>query len=134
VGDTAYRFLVVDNASDADRAFLDAQMAWLAEEAAAAGNEPLIIALHIPLGGTEFTSRLQQVFRKGGRPALILAGHRHSDGIEEIALGGRKVPQVRTAIFATNPANVRAVRLFADRIEVGRTGARESIERTVTLK
>ena len=133
VGNTRYRFLMLDDGSAQDKAFAEAQLRWLERQIADSGSDRLIAAMHIPLDQTAYTKAIKETLRKAGNLVLVLAGHRHSDGIEEIDLGDRKVIQVRTAIFATNPANFRCLRLFEDRIEVAATGRRTSLEKTIAV-
>lgn len=132
-GSTTYRFLVLDNGSLKDRSFAEAQWRWLEKQVRQAGDDPLIVALHIPLDQSPASAPIREILARAPNVALVLAGHKHSNAIEEISLGDHGVTQVRTAIFATNPASVRAIRLFEDRIEIGATGRRGSTEHTVAL-
>lgn len=133
-GSTTYRFLVLDNGSLHDRAFAEAQWRWLETQVRQAGDDPIIVALHIPLDASPASAPIRNLLARAPNVALVLGGHKHSDAIEEVSLGDHNAIQVRTAIFGTDPSHVRAIRLFEDRIEIGATGRRGATERTLSLK
>lgn len=133
VGGTTYRFLMLDDGSDKDKVFAATQLSWLARQVAESNGDRLIVAMHIPFELTPYTKSIKEVLRRATNLVLVLAGHRHSDAIEEVEFDDHRVIQVRTAIFALNAANFRSIRLFEDRIEIGATGKRSWVERTVAL-
>lgn len=133
-GATNYRFLVLDNSSLKDLAYAEAQYRWLETQIRQAGDDPIIVALHIPLDASAASAPIRNLLARAANPALILCGHRHSDSIDELSLGDHTVTQVRTAIFGTGSTHVRAIRLFEDHIEIGATGQRGSTLHTVALK
>ena len=131
VGSTAYLFLVLDNAYNSGR-IADEQMAWLRRQVEGQGQRVLILAMHIPLG-EDANSRAIKSALSAARVALVLAGHRHSNGIEEIPLGGGQAVQVRTAAFGYGASNWRRIRLLDGRIEVFATGQPDRLERTMAV-
>lgn len=133
-GATTYRFLVLDNSTVKDRAFFETQLRWLETQIRQAGDDPIIVALHIPLDGAPASAPIRNLLARAANPALVLAGHKHTDAVEEIPLGDHSVTQVRTSIFALDAGHARAIRLFADRIEIGATGRRGVTERTLALQ
>lgn len=135
-GKTEYHFLVLDNGERVppeESPFLASQLAWLEKEIAARRNGPLIVAMHIPLAQDKVSDAIARALSKSTRLELILAGHRHTNGIEEIPLGGRVVPQIRTSAFAIDERDFRRVLLWEDRIEVYATGKPEQLEKTIPL-
>ena len=133
-GATTYRFLVLDNSSVKDRVYAEAQYRWLETQIRQAGDDPIVVALHIPLDNSAASAPIRNLLARAANPALVLCGHRHSDAIEELSLGDHSVTQVRTAIFGTDSTHVRAIRLFEDHVEIGATGRRGSTLHTVALK
>lgn len=134
VGNTVYRFLILDNGSDKDKIFAATQVRWLERQIAESGRDRLIVAMHIPLALAPSSSAIESALRRAENLVLVLAGHRHTDAIESVELGDHHVTQVRTAIFALDPFNFRSIRLFEDHIEIGSTGKRSSLERTIPLE
>ncbi len=130
VGGTAYRFLVLDNGYGA--AIAPEQLHWLRREAARQDGRTLILAMHIPLSDNAVSRAIKEAVA-GARIALVLAGHRHSDGVEEIAAGAAPAAQVRTAAFGYGVNNWRVIRLAEDRIEVSATGDPRRVERTIAV-
>lgn len=133
-GKTEYHFLVLDNGERVppeESPFLASQLAWLEKELAARRNGPMIVAMHIPLAQDKVSEAFARVLSKSPRVELILAGHRHTNGIEEVPLGGRIVPQIRTSAFAIDERDFRRVLLWEDRIDVFATGKPEQIEKTI---
>lgn len=124
---------MLDDGSDKDKVFAATQLSWLARQVAESNGDRLIVAMHIPFELTPYTKSIKEVLRRATNLVLVLAGHRHSDAIEEVEFDDHRVIQVRTAIFALNAANFRSIRLFEDRIEIGATGKRSSVERTIAL-
>jgi len=135
-GKTEYHFLVLDNGEPLPpekSAFLTAQLEWLEKELARRRNGPIIVAMHIPLAKDRVSEAIAQVLSRSAKVELILAGHRHTNGIEEIPLGGRLVPQIRTSAFAIDERDFRRVLLWEDRIEVFATGKPGQLEKTIAL-
>ena len=134
-GKTSYVFLVLDNGDRKlakDSAFSAAQLAWLGKQAVRR-KEVLILVMHVPLGNDAYSAEIKGALAGAGRVALSIAGHRHSDGIEEIAAGDLRFPQVRTAAFGYGENNWRRFRLLEDRIEIGAPGKSDAVERTVPV-
>jgi len=134
VGSTEHRFLVLDNGERVPpekSPFLSEQLKWLAGELAKHPNAVCIAVMHIPLSADEVSEAIKSVLARSSTVALIVAGHRHTNGIEEIQIGARSVPQVRTAAFAIDERHVRRFRLFEDRIEVFAPGQPEQLERSI---
>jgi 3',5'-cyclic AMP phosphodiesterase CpdA len=129
-GETAYRFLVLDNGYTA--AIAPEQLHWLRREAARQDGRTLILAMHIPLSDNAVSRAVKEAAAEA-RIALVLAGHRHSDGVEEIALGTAPAVQVRTAAFGYGVNHWRLIRLAEDRIEVSATGDPGRVERTIAV-
>ena len=135
-GKTEYLFVVLDNgerAPPASSEHLRSQLQWLEKELAASRAAAIIVVMHIPLAKDPVSDAIADVLGKSSRIALILAGHRHTNGVEEIPIGGRIVPQIRTSAFAIDERDIRRVRLWEDRIEVFATGKPEQLERTIPV-
>ena len=129
-GRTTYRFIVLDNGYPTMAA---EQLDWLRKEAGRQGDRALIVAMHIPLG-QDASSHSIKAALAAARVQLVLAGHQHTNGVDELALEGGAAVQVRTAAFGYGADNWRRVRLLEDRIEVFTTGAPEKLERTVRVR
>jgi hypothetical protein len=136
VGRTSYLFLMLDDGEPNGRnpEFAAAQVKWIREQLAAHRNGPVVVAMHIPLPQAPYAKDIQDALGTSPRVAMIVAGHRHSDGIEVVETGARKVTQVRTAALFLSDRNCRRVRLFEDRIEVFATGRPEERVETVKLE
>lgn len=130
VGETAYRFLVLDDAYTAD--ISHEQMNWLRREAGRQGERVLIVAMHIPLVDNAPSQAIKAALEKA-RISLVLAGHSHNDVLEEVAIGGAPVLQVRTPAFGYGVKHFRRIRLKEDRIEVLATGDVERVEQTIRV-
>lgn len=128
VGRSTYLFLVLDNAYNAG-AIAQEQLHWLRRQVERQGSHILVLAMHIPLGGDKNSAAIKGALGDA-RVALVLAGHNHSDAVEEIAIGG-PVVQVRTAAFGYGENNWRRIRLREDAIDVFATGAPEHLEKTI---
>jgi len=132
-GGTEYLFLVLD---DGDGPHLHAeyvaqQLRWIQKQIAARPHEPIILAMHIPLLQSDFWPAIKPVLADAPNVVLSIAGHRHSDGMEEVDLGTRKLVQVRTAALYISENNWRKFRLREDRIEIYATGKKDEREKTV---
>jgi predicted MPP superfamily phosphohydrolase len=124
VGKTVYLFLILDdgeNGKSIDLQYREAQMTWVKREMESHPDDPVIFTMHIPLGKNTFTDALRTA-AANGRPVLALAGHNHRDVLDEVPFGERPLQQVRTAALEKGAGNWRAIRLFADHIEVTETG------------
>lgn len=134
-GETSYRFIVLDNGESgpAGAAYAKPQLEWLHREIDAHRGDWIVLVLHIPLGLDAFSSAVKAAAARSDRVVLAIAGHRHSNALEEIDLGGRRLLQVRTASLALNPTNSRRFRLLEDGIEISETGQPATIVRTVSL-
>jgi hypothetical protein len=135
VAGTSYRFIVLDNGESgaAGAAFAKAQLEWLQREIDSHRKEWIVLALHVPLGAGAFSDGVKAAAARTDRVVLAIAGHRHSNALEEIDLGTRRLLQVRTASLALNPTNARRFRLLRDRIEISETGQPGTIVKTVSL-
>jgi len=128
-GKTSYVFLVLDNGDRSlakDSAFSAGQLTWLKRQVSANRKAALILVMHVPLGDDAYSNEIKSALAGSDRVVLSIAGHRHSDGLEEIALGGRRFTQVRTAAFGYGEGNWRRFRLLEDRIEIGAPGKSET--------
>jgi hypothetical protein len=135
VGQTAYLFLVLDHAESPvrDREFAAVQLAWLKRQLAAHPQDAVILAMHIPLGEDEFSQSLKAAITGANNVLLSLAGHRHTDEVEEIEAGGRRLTQVRTAALGYGADHWRRIRLLEDRVEITATGHPEQVVKTVAV-
>ncbi len=128
-GPTRYHILVLDNAYRGGIA--PEQLQWIGREVKAATDAVIVVALHIPLADDANSRAIKTALASAGNVALVLAGHKHTSGIEEIVIGGSKVVQIRTAAFGYGSNNWRRVTLRSDRIDVSATGKPERIETTL---
>ncbi|MDP3000947.1 MAG: metallophosphoesterase [Bryobacterales bacterium] len=128
-GRTSYVFLVLDNGDRSlakDSAFSAGQLAWLKKQVSANPKAALILVMHVPLGDDAYSGEIKSALADSDRVVLSIAGHRHSDAVEEIALGARRFTQVRTSAFGYGEGNWRRFRLLEDRIEIGAPGKPET--------
>jgi 3',5'-cyclic AMP phosphodiesterase CpdA len=139
-GGTRFVFLMLDNgygaAGSTERpavAMAHEQLYWLRRRAAANSDAVIVLAMHIPLGDDATSAAIRRAVADAPNVALILAGHNHRDQIEELSLGASRAIQVRTAALGYGPQNWRRVRLLPDRIEIYKTGAKDEVERTITV-
>lgn len=129
-GGATYLFAVLDNGVTTDPEFARAQLAWLRKLLAEARPTALVLAMHIPLGDDSFSRSVEEILRGFDRPALVLAGHRHTDGVEEISASPRRV-QVRTASFTGGKSCSRRVVLRPEGIDVYSTNEPDKLVLTV---
>lgn len=134
VGRTAYRFLVLDNGDVGKNAkYTEAQLRWFRKELGRSGRDAIIVAMHVPFVDRDFFTELKAAIAGNPRVVLVLAGHRHTDGIEDIDVGGRTLTQVRTPGLRAGQEMWRLIRLFEDRIQVHAAGETEKVVRTIPL-
>lgn len=135
VGRTSYCFIMLDDVETEglNPEFAAGQVRWLREQLAAHRSGRIIVAMHIPLASAPYRSDLEAAIGSAPNVALILAGHRHNDAMDELALGGRQVLAVRTAALFMGDSHWRKIRLREDRIEVFATGSATEVARTVTF-
>ena len=135
VGRTGYLFLVLDDGDGPGRSqeFVAAQVAWMKGQLAAHARDSIILAMHIPLEKANLWPAVKPLLADAPNVVLAIAGHRHSDGIEDVDLGARKLPQVRTAALFASADNWRRFRLREDRIEVSATGKPDEIVKTIEI-
>ncbi len=107
-GSTRYLFVVLDNGDTASMELMRRQLSWLRQTLADAPQAALVLAVHIPLNENEFGLAVREILSGFRKPVLVLAGHRHTDGVEELSADPRKV-QVRTASFAGGKRSMRRV-------------------------
>lgn len=139
-GGTRYVILMLDNgysaAGSPDGAGLrmaHEQAYWIRRQAELHRGAVIILAMHIPLGADSASQAVKAAVSGSRSPVLVLAGHNHKDGIEDIALGETAGVQVRTAAFGYGTNNWRRIRLAPGRVEVFATGRPDQIERTIGL-
>jgi 3',5'-cyclic AMP phosphodiesterase CpdA len=131
VGPTRYHFLVLDNGYQGGIA--PEQLHWIRREVQAAKDAVMVVALHIPLANDANSRAIKTALTSAGNIALVLAGHRHTNGVEEILIGEDKAVQVRTGAFGYDVKNWRRVSLRPDRIEVSAPGKPEQIETSLPV-
>ena len=132
-----YRLIVLDNGhafESGGKPFFEQQMKWLARELRKHRQQPAIIALHIPLAVDERSTMVLNVLRDAPQVKLVLCGHRHTDQVEQLTLGQRKLLQVRTAALFRGPGTWRRIRLWPGRIEISATSAPDQILETVSVR
>lgn len=136
VGGTTYVFLVLDNGEDPARnpEFAAEQLRWFKEQLASHPRDAVILAMHVPLGDDAFSNSVKAAAAKTEGVLLSLAGHRHTDEIEEIDLGSRRLTQVRTAALGYGADHWRRIRLFEDRVEITATGRPEQVLRAIPVR
>jgi len=136
VGATKYLFLVLDDGDGMklNAEYAAAQLAWIKRQLRGHGGEKIILAMHIPLAGANFWDGLRPVLAETPNLVLAIAGHRHSDGLDEVDLGARQLLQVRTAALFQGENNWRKFRLREDRIQIFATGKPDEVVREVPLQ
>jgi len=132
-GSATYLFAVLDNGVTTDPEFVRAQLAWLRKLLVGARPTALVLAMHIPLGDDAFSQSVEEILRGLERPALVLAGHRHTDGVEEISAAPRRV-QVRTASFTGGKSCSRRVVLRPEGIDVYSTNQPDTLVLTIPAR
>jgi 3',5'-cyclic AMP phosphodiesterase CpdA len=132
-GATDYLFLVLDDGDGPglNAGYVAEQLAWIKEQIAAHPQGPIVLAMHIPLQGADFWPGLKPVLADAPNVVLSIAGHKHTDGMDYVDLGSRKLVEVRTAALFMSDGNWRKMRLREDRIEIFATGRKDRIEKTV---
>jgi 3',5'-cyclic AMP phosphodiesterase CpdA len=131
VGRTVYRFVVLDNGYNSG-AIAAEQLQWLRRQAEQQGSRTLVLAMHIPLADDVNSAAIKGALDQA-RVTLVLAGHKHTNGVEEITAGTGKAVQVRTAAFGYGEKNWRRVRLRENGIDVFATGSADTIERGIAV-
>ncbi len=116
-GSADYLFAVLDNGETSDRAMVDGQLAWLRKLLLETESTALVLAVHIPLEETAFGAAVREILAGYAGPVLVLAGHRHTDGVEELSAAPRRI-QVRTASFTGGKSSSRRVVLTPSGIDV----------------
>jgi 3',5'-cyclic AMP phosphodiesterase CpdA len=142
-GATKYVFLVLDDGysgtgnqfaeSKAGFRMADEQLQWIRRQVTAHRDDPVILALHVPLDDSAASQAIGAAAGVSGNVVLAIAGHKHSDAIQDVPLGAHSVVQVRTAAFGYGETNWRRLRLSEDRIEVFATGKPNQIEKTIRV-
>lgn len=110
------------------------ELAWLKRQIASHPRDAIILAMHIPLVQAPFWQGLKPILVDAPNVVLSIAGHRHTDGVEEVDLGPRRLTQVRTAALFMDAGNWRKLRLLPDRIEIFATGKPAQLEKTVEVR
>ena len=136
VGSTAYVFLVLDNGESSTKnpGYAEQQSRWLKEQLAANRERSVILVMHVPLQDEACSGWIRAAIGGAENVVLALAGHKHTDAVEEIELGSGHLIQVRTAGFGLDEKNVRRIRLLQDRIEISATARPEEVIKTVPLE
>ena len=139
-GRTRYVFLMLDNgyaaAGSPERpavTMAHEQLHWLRGRAQANAGAVLILAMHIPLGTDATSQAIRQAVAGAPNVALVLAGHNHRDGVEDLDIGASRTVQVRTAALGYGAGNWRRIRLLEDGIEIYATGSKTEVLRTIRL-
>jgi hypothetical protein len=135
VENTTYIFLILDDGDGFgnNRDFQAGEVAWLKSQLAEHAREPVILAIHIPIEGADFWPAVKPMLARYPNVVLSIAGHKHTDGIDQVDLGTRSLPQIRTAALFISEGNARHFRLREDRIEVFATGKPEELVKTIRL-
>ena len=135
-GGTGYLFIVLDDgeAKGLNGQFAATQLAWLKEQISAHPRDAIILAMHIPLAQAPFWEGLKRILAESPNVLLSIAGHRHSDSVEDVDLGPRRLTQVRTSALFMREGNWRKLRLRPDRIEIFATGKPEQLEKSIEVK
>ncbi len=134
VGRVTYRFLVLDNGGQGkDAPYMEAQLKWFRRQLAAGGRDPIVIVMHVPFLERDFFAQLKAAIAGNPRVVLALAGHRHTDQIEEIDVGGRKLVEVIAPGLRAGDNQWRLIRLFENRIEIHAVGDAQKVVRTVPV-
>jgi Calcineurin-like phosphoesterase len=135
-GGTGYLFIVLDDgeAKGRNEGYAAAELAWLKGRIAAHPRDAIILAMHIPLLQAPFWQGLKPILADAPNVVLSIAGHRHTDGVEEVDLGPRRLTQVRTAALFISDGNWRKLRLLPDRIEIFATGKPAVVEKIIEVK
>ena len=131
-----YWLIALDNGESlagAGQRFFDQQMRWFERELKRRADDPAIVALHIPIANDSKSESIKQRLARSDRVRLILTGHRHSDLIDTVEAGARRIRQVRTAGMQYTASNWRRIRLHADRLEISATGSPEKLLDTIPL-
>lgn len=141
VGETKYVILMLDNGYSAAGAkdtpasrMAHEQLYWIRRQTETHASATIILALHIPFGTDSGSQGIKSAVAGARNIALVLAGHNHKDGIEDVAFGETTAVQVRTAAFGYGVNNWRRVCLHPDRIEIFATGKQEAVEKTIPIR
>jgi len=143
VGKTKYVFLMLDNGyqGDGDPEILAAgsklsleQTQWLKKQATLHRDDVVILGMHIPLSNSPTSQAIREALSACRRVPLVMAGHVHTEGFDDIAVGQGKTLQARLGAFGRDVNQWRLVRLREDRLEVFEAGKPESIARTIPLE
>jgi 3',5'-cyclic AMP phosphodiesterase CpdA len=119
-GAATYLFAVLDNSETSDRSIVDRQLTWFRKTISEAKASAVVVAAHIPLEENAFGAAVKEILSGFDKPVLILAGHRHTDAVEELSSAPRRV-QVRTASFTGGKSSSRRIVLTSNGIDVHAT-------------
>ena len=135
VGRVTYRFLVLDNGDAGKNAqYTEAQLKWFRKQLASRGRDPIVVVMHVPFLDRDFFAQMKAAIAGNPRVVLALTGHRHTDEIEDIDLGGgRRLVQVITPGLRAGDDKWRLVRLFEDRIQIYAAGEAGKVVRTIPV-
>jgi len=106
---------------------------WLDRQISSHPKDWIVLVQHIPIAADGFSTAVKAAAARSPRVILSIAGHRHTDGFEDIDFGSRRLLQVRTASLAAGPNNWRRIRLLPDRIEISASGQPSTVARTISL-
>lgn len=134
VGHTGYLFLLLDDADTTKNTkFAASEFAWMKQQISGHPADTVIIVMHIPLPMAPIADGLKALLAQTPNVALIIAGHRHIDAIEQVDAGSNHITQVLTAALFRSADDFRRFRLKEDGIEVSETGKPEVIVKTIPV-
>jgi len=134
VGKTSYLFVVLDNSAPGDQVFVREQLEWLRGQLAVDPPGPVVLTMHVPIMEDRFSQSLKTILSESQRLLVVFAGHRHTDAIEELHIGDRRITQVRTAIFAGSDKSWRRIRLLENGMEIFDTGRADRLAKRIDFK
>lgn len=135
VGHTGYLFLLLDDAdlTKDNPKFTAAEFAWMKKQIGAHPTDTIIIAMHLPFPMAPIADELKALLAQTPNVALIIAGHRHIDALEQVDAGSHHITQILTAALYRSADNFRRFRLKEDGIEVSETGKPDVIVKTIPV-
>jgi 3',5'-cyclic AMP phosphodiesterase CpdA len=146
VGTTKYRFIFLDNGyslHDGAKRIDKSQLDWLIYQIKDAGNQPIVIFMHIylPIGdkngdGIYFkpndpswpdaescSKGLLKVLNENAAIKAIFVGHGHKNVIEQIDFpSGHKIVQCETGGFSGDSNNWRLIKFTENKILISKSG------------
>lgn len=133
VGETRYRLIFLDNGfyhfpkeEKVVNPYIDKpQLHWLKKELREAGDDIIIVLMHIPFSDIsvlpESQNELYEELKQNSSVKLILAGHRHKNEVKHFTADGHgEIIQVETGALARSVENWRIVNLTENNIIVSK--------------